>query len=240
MVLSLLSQNIPFSILFSAGSSWELYKMYKHLTNVPVTKQLVLLPGPRLHARWRMSFIPAAFSAPCGMWSCDAWGRAVICQSPLELHSLAYSHQHVTFWPFSRLALTVLLIGQGHAGWIGGGLAAPGHHWQCVSVPLSHGRRGLWVLSSLSSHLLCSPAPVNCSRHVRHHGGFHWDDRCADWDGACAPDWGGTSCRRLGGGRAAYCGNPRGDDNWPVAWRIGSRAGSGVEAMTGGCNDRKI
>lgn len=232
------------SILLPAGSSWELYKMYKPLTNVPLTKQIVFLPRPRLCPRWRMNFLPTAFSVPWGMWSCDARGRAVICQSPLELHALAYSHQHITFWPFSSLmsclALKVLLIGQGHAGWIGRRLAAPGHHWQHVGVPSSYERRGLWVLSSLCSHLLRSPAPVNCSWHVRHHGGFHRDDRCANWDGACAPNWGGTSSRRLWGGGAAYCGNPRGDDNWPVACRIGASAGSGVEAMSGGCKDVKI
>lgn len=187
---------------------------------------------------------PTAFSVPRVMWSCDAWGRAVICQGPLELHSLAYSHQHVTFWPFARLvsvlALKVLLIGQGHAGRIGCSLATPGHQWQRVSVPPSHERWGLWVLSSLSSHLLCRPAPVKCSWHVRHHGGFYRDDRCTDRDGACAPNWGGTSGRRLWGGGAAYCGDPRGDDNWPVACRIGARAGSRVETMSGACNNRKI
>lgn len=183
-------------------------------------------------------------SLPCCSWSCNAWGWAVICQSPLELHSLAYSHQHVTFWPFSsllsRFALKVLLIRQGQAGWIGSSLATPGHHWQCVSVPAAYKRWGFWIFSSLSSHLLCGPTPINCSWHVRHHWGFYWDDRCTNWYGPCAPNWGWTSSRRFWWRRAAYCGNPRGDNNWSVACRIGARAGSRVEAMTGACNENKL
>lgn len=196
------------------------------------------------HTRWRTKFIPTAFSFPRVMWSCDARGRAIICQSPLEFHSLAYSYQHVTFWPFSSLlsclALKVLLIGQGHAGRIGCSLAAPGHHRQCVGAPPSHERWGPRVFSSLSSHLLCSPAPVDGPWHIGHHGGFYGDDRSTNWDGACAPDWGWTSSRRLWGGGAAYCGNPRGDDNWPVACRIGGRARSRVEAMSWAWNNNKI
>lgn len=188
------------------------------------------------------------------MSSCDTWCGAIIGEGSLELDPLANGHQHVAFSPFSSLfsfsflsclTLKVLLVRQGYTGRIGCSLTAPGHHRQRASIPASCKSRRIWTVihsSSSSPHLLCTPAPINCSWHIRHCRDFYRDDRCTNRDGACAPNWAWTAGGRFWRRGAADCGYSRSDDNWTVACRIGARrimgAWSRIKALTWACNDR--
>lgn len=172
------------------------------------------------------------------MWSWDTWCRAVVGEGSLELDSLAYRHQHVAIWPFPSfillcVTLQVLLIGLEYSGRISCGLTTPGHHRQRASIPSPGKCWRIWAFIS-SPGVLSTPAPVYRSRHVGDGWDFHWDDGRTNGDGACSRYWAWTPGGRFWRGGAADCGNPRGDDNWAVAWWIGARGivGSRIKCLT--------
>lgn len=191
-------------------------------------------------------------------WSCDARCGSVIGGSSLELHPLANGHQHVAFTALSNLLstssssflpdLTVelqlsLLVGQRNSGRIGCSLTTPGHQRQSSSIIPSCKCWWIWAFFS-PSHFLCSPASINCPRHIRHSWDFYWDNRSTNWYGTCARNWAWTPGGRFWRRSTTDCGNPRGDDNWAMACRIGSSgiigAGSRIKPLTWtqACNDR--
>lgn len=162
------------------------------------------------------------------MASGDPWSWTVIGEGSFELDPLADSHKHVSFILFVRLLSTSLvrldqLVGQGNGRRVSGGLTAPGHQRKRASFIWSYKHWGIWAFLS-SSNLLWTPAPVNCSWHIRHCRDFHWHDRSTNGNGASAHRAGATGAG-FRGGRATDCGNSRGDDNWTMTCREDYRGG---------------